>query len=96
MAYLFGTKRPWVQVPSPRPKIRRNLFGISVFFLLKAGLERLGSRNLTRGSSLRKKDCDQTTDGTVVCQTGVIANNGKEKQDERKARACKGDNGYYE
>ena len=51
-------------------------------FLLKAGLERLGSRNLTRGSSLRNKDCDQTIDGTIVCQTGVIANNGKEKQDE--------------
>ena len=72
------TLNQWVLGSSPRrctkqKRVAKSLLSF-VFVKFIRGLERVGSCKLTTTLILRKV-CNQTTDETVVCHTGVIVNN---------------------
>ncbi len=64
-----------VRIPSlPPNKTNRQKFACSFCFdVAERGFERVGSRLANDTINDKKKQADQTTDETVVCNPGVIA-----------------------
>ena len=62
-----------------KKEIRTLVGRISFFLRFSKGFERVGRRLVTKGLYFTEKRADQTTDGTVVCNPGVIASVRKRK-----------------
>ena len=73
MAYLFGTRRPWVQVPSPRPKkpIPTDRLGLAFLFKNRRDLNPKRAANVKKNSPT---DCflmSRCADG-YCCKATVV------------------------